>query len=252
MSSDGKSLPKALAAIRSTPVSDKLPSPAVLLQGRNLRVSLPFQQAALQPQLITADFVRANLQQRQSTAAFDHWKTHDARSSALMVGQRVRVYVESQWQLGVVEKVCEEPNSYSIRQLDGRAFRRTSNTINLDQSSSASFGAVLLSAGANKPSCSSDNCTAARKCQSPGTDTNANVICSNRCWDIRCNNGTLIFVSRQWHFSVFSRSSSTSRCSSSDGTASPRSVPCRSNRPTGPMTEQPHGSTRSGKSFLKQ
>ena len=64
-----------------------------------------------------------------------------------MVGQRVRVYVENRLQPGVVEKVCAEPNSYSIRLLDGRAFRRTSNAINLDQSSSASFGAVLPSAG---------------------------------------------------------------------------------------------------------
>ena len=146
MSADGKSLSEALAAIRSTPISDKLPSPAVLCQGRNLRGSLPFQPASLQPQLISAEYVRANLQQRQSKAAFSHGKVPDVRSSSLLIGQRVRVYVENRWQPGVVEKVCPEPNSYFIRLLDGRAFRRTRSNINLDQSSSAGFGAVLPSA----------------------------------------------------------------------------------------------------------
>jgi hypothetical protein len=42
MFEDGKSLWESLAAIRSTSVSATLPAPSVLLQGRNLRGSLPF------------------------------------------------------------------------------------------------------------------------------------------------------------------------------------------------------------------
>ena len=48
MFSDGKSLWEALAAICSTPVSSLLPyAPSVLLQGRNLRGSLPFISSSL-------------------------------------------------------------------------------------------------------------------------------------------------------------------------------------------------------------
>ena len=66
-----------------------------------------------------------------------------------MVGQRVRVFVNDWWQPGVVKNVCPEPNSYVIRLRDGRAFRRTRSAINLDQSTSAGFGAVLPSAEPN-------------------------------------------------------------------------------------------------------
>lgn len=52
MFQDGKTLWAVLAAVRSTPVSDQLPSPSVLLQGRHLRVSLPFLPSALTPRLI--------------------------------------------------------------------------------------------------------------------------------------------------------------------------------------------------------
>ena len=40
MLSDGKTLAVTLIALRSTPVGNGLPSPAVLLQGRNLRSGL--------------------------------------------------------------------------------------------------------------------------------------------------------------------------------------------------------------------
>lgn len=52
MFQDDKTLWEVLAAVRSTPVSDQLPSPSVLLQGRHLRVSLPFLPSALTPRLI--------------------------------------------------------------------------------------------------------------------------------------------------------------------------------------------------------
>jgi hypothetical protein len=52
MFADGRSLWEALAAIRSTPISSELPSPAVLLPGRNLRCSLPFLHNRLVPQYV--------------------------------------------------------------------------------------------------------------------------------------------------------------------------------------------------------
>ena len=109
---DGKTLWEALAAIRSTPVSSTLPSPAVLLQGRNLRGSLPFLPERLQPHLVPARSVIDQLRQRQATASFQQGRSPTVRGSALVIGLRVRTLVSDNWKPGVVESVCGVPNSY--------------------------------------------------------------------------------------------------------------------------------------------
>lgn len=143
MLGERKTLWDALAAIRSTPVSDSLPSPAVLLQGRNLRGRLPFLPAALKPQLVPAEFVHRELQKRQSKAAFDKGGAQGARESVLVVGQKVRAFIANCWQPGKVESVCPEPNSYTVRLDDGRLFRRTRNAINANQSVTAGVVTVI-------------------------------------------------------------------------------------------------------------
>jgi hypothetical protein len=119
MFTDGRSLWEALAAIRSTPISSELPSPAVLLQGRHLRGSLPFLQDRLVPQFVSAKFVHGQLQRRQATACFTHGGRPDVRGSALIIGQRVRAFVSGLWLPGAVEAVCSEPDSYVVRLADG-------------------------------------------------------------------------------------------------------------------------------------
>jgi hypothetical protein len=152
MLADGRSLWEALAAIRSTPISSELPSPAVLLPGRNLRGSLPFLQNRLVPQYVPAVFVRAQLQRRQASACFNHGGRPDIRGSALIVGQRVRAFVAGLWLAGAVEAGCSEPDSYVVRLTDGRAFRRTRRDINLENSPSAGFGVGHQSSGVVGPS----------------------------------------------------------------------------------------------------
>ncbi|XP_045024074.1 uncharacterized protein LOC123469329 [Daphnia magna] len=148
MFAGGRSLWEALAAIRSTPISADLPSPAVLLQGRNLRGSLPFLQNRLIPQFVPAKFVHGQLQRRQATACFNHGGRPDVRVSALIVGQRVRAFISGIWLPGAVEAVCSEPDSYVVRLADGRAFRRTRRDINLDNSPSAGLAVGQQSGGA--------------------------------------------------------------------------------------------------------
>ncbi len=93
MFGDGRSLWESLAAIRSTPISVDLPSPAVLLQGRHLRCSLPFSPSSLTPQLVSAQFVCDQLQHRQASACFQSGGRPDVRGSSLMVGQHVPVHI---------------------------------------------------------------------------------------------------------------------------------------------------------------
>ena len=137
---DGRTLWESLAAIRSTPVSSELPSPAVLLQGRHLRGNLPFLPRRLTPQFVSAKFVHGQLQRRQTSASFLHGGRPDVRASALIVGQRIRAFISGLWRPGAVQSVCAEPNSYIVRLLDGRVFRRTRRDINIDNSRSAGFG----------------------------------------------------------------------------------------------------------------
>jgi hypothetical protein len=97
MFADGKSLWEALSAIRSTPISSVLPSPSVLLQGRNFRGTLPFLPSELTPRLVPASAVTSELCRRQAKAVFDTPRRTDARSSVLHVGQRVRTLVGKKW-----------------------------------------------------------------------------------------------------------------------------------------------------------
>lgn len=90
-------------------MSDQLPSPYVLLHGRHLRGSLPFMPSALTPRLISSSFVRQPLCQRQREAHYQNARRRDARSSALLVGQRVRARINSRWQKVAVEKVFVDP-----------------------------------------------------------------------------------------------------------------------------------------------
>ena len=147
MFASGKTLWEALAAIRSTPVSNNLPSPSVLLQGRHLRGNLPFLPDRLAPQHVPATFVQAQLQRRQAMASFQHGGRLDVRGSALRVGQRVRVLISGLWLPGTIESVCTVPDSYVVRLTDGRVFRRTRRDINVDNSSSASSTARAVAAG---------------------------------------------------------------------------------------------------------
>ncbi|KZS03345.1 Uncharacterized protein APZ42_033952 [Daphnia magna] len=114
MFADGKSLWDALSAILSTPIFSVLPSPSVLLQGRNIRGNLPFLPSELTPRLMPASVVTSELYSRQAKDVFDTTQRTDARSSVLHVGQR-------------------ESHSYFVRLADGRSFRRTRWAVNVDK-----------------------------------------------------------------------------------------------------------------------
>lgn len=136
MFQDGHTLWEALAAIRSTPVGGSLPSPAVLLQNRNLRCSLPFAPSALQHRPVIPDMVKHQLQRQQTSSSFVQARSTDDRSSSLQVGQSVRVRIKHKWIPGKVSHVCSQPNSYVVNTHDGRRFRRNRVAINVDRISS--------------------------------------------------------------------------------------------------------------------
>jgi hypothetical protein len=129
---EGKTLLDILQVLRSTPVGNGLPAPAVLLQKRNLRGELLFTKRALEFQNVDEKAVKVLLQRRQANQAFNS-STRSKALSSLRVGTPVRVRVSKKWIKGVVKSVCPEPNSYIVSTDCGRLFRRNRQAINVDK-----------------------------------------------------------------------------------------------------------------------
>lgn len=129
MLADGKSLLQVLSSIRSTPLGQGLPSPAVLLQSRNLRCDLHQVPAALKPQNVDFESVRKVLLGRQAKNSYydsgKHRTLHTYRP-----GDVVRTRQGSRWLPAKIVRHAKEPNSYWLRRENGSVVRRNQQDIN--------------------------------------------------------------------------------------------------------------------------
>ena len=118
MLSNGKTLAETLIALRSTPVGNDLPSPAVLLQGRNLRSGLHCHSESLMPKVVSPQQVKRCLLDKQGQCTF----YHDANKSfkdPLTPNQTVRVRKERRWVPATVVTHTNNPQSYWVRLTNG-------------------------------------------------------------------------------------------------------------------------------------
>jgi Flp pilus assembly protein CpaB len=90
--SEGKTLLDTLQVLRSTPLRNGLPTPAVILQRRNLRGGLLLTPQQLKSKNLSDTFVKEKLEQRQATQFF-HSVGRKKYLSPLSVGNPVRVRV---------------------------------------------------------------------------------------------------------------------------------------------------------------
>ena len=109
-----------------------MPTPAVILQRRNLRDGLLFTSQQLQTKHISDSFVKEKLLSRQATQFFN-LAGRKKCLAPISVGVPVRVRVSHKWIPGIVQSVCSEPNSYVIFTNCGRLFRRNRQAINVDK-----------------------------------------------------------------------------------------------------------------------
>jgi hypothetical protein len=130
--SDGKTLLDTLQVLRSTPLGNGLPTPAVIFQRRNIRGGLLFTSQQLQTKHISDSFVKDKLQSHQATQFFNS-SGRKKCLTPLSVGIPVRVRVSHKWIPGIVQSVCPEPNSYKVLTDCGRLFRRNRQAINVDK-----------------------------------------------------------------------------------------------------------------------
>ncbi len=112
----------AMLCLCTTPIDTVLPSPGELLNGRQLRDTLPANIANKSPD---KKQVMEQLQSRQSKQK----KYHDRNArnlSPLQINQRVTVLNRDtgRWIPAVVKDICREPRSYIIELANGQRLRR--------------------------------------------------------------------------------------------------------------------------------
>lgn len=127
---DGSDFKLALLEFLNTPISEKLPSPAELLNNRKLRSIVPCSPQLLEPKLHHPADVSRELQLRQSIQK----KYFDKGSKNLkpfIIGDKVKVRVNGKWINGMVSGLSG-PRSYTLRLVTGRLIRRNRKQIILD------------------------------------------------------------------------------------------------------------------------
>ena len=129
MLSDGKTLAETLIALRSTPVGSGLPSPAVLLQGRNLRSGLHSHSESLTPKVVSPQLVKRCLLDKLSHCTFYH-DANKCFRDPLKENQTVRVRKEKRWVPATVVRHTTNQQSYWVRLTNGYVVRRNRTQIN--------------------------------------------------------------------------------------------------------------------------
>ena len=111
----------ALLCLRSTPISDTLPSPAELLMGRKVQTTVP----AYTPCAPNQEQVHRALADRQRTQAYYHDK-HAHKLPPLTRGDLVTVQHPHtrRWNRALIVTVCTDPRSYIIETENGARYRR--------------------------------------------------------------------------------------------------------------------------------
>ena len=121
-----------LRQYRNTPVNDKIPSPARLLQGRSIQDGLPRLEKTLIPNSYDYEQIQANRAYIQSTQKFYYDRKAGKELEVLNNNQKVRVFINDKWVFGKIKMKCQEPRSYIVT-TDRGDFRRTQNHIKVTE-----------------------------------------------------------------------------------------------------------------------
>ena len=114
----------ALLYLRTTPVTNNIPSPAQLLMGRKLKTTVT---SKIKNTLPNQDIVHQELTKRQEDQKFyfDRRALKDTLPP-LYVGQKVRVQhpTSGYWEPAMIHKCTDDPRSYIVQDANGRVIRR--------------------------------------------------------------------------------------------------------------------------------
>jgi len=137
----------ALLAIRDTPISNKIPAPSILLQGRRLRSTVPLLNSRF-PETYDRTAICNEFATRTETMTYYHNRKVGPEREPLHRQDTVRVRINGKWHLGVIEDSVGT-RSYRIRLDDHRVFIR--NNIDI-RPTKEPFVSVLGPRVINEPS----------------------------------------------------------------------------------------------------
>lgn len=117
----GTDLDVALMDLRATPVDQRLPSPAEMLFGRQIRTCLPSNHPII-PSVINQN----HMEERRQTMANQQAFLGRTELPPLIRGQRVRVLDQASrtWIPATVTRVLDQPRSYEVATPNGSTLRR--------------------------------------------------------------------------------------------------------------------------------
>jgi len=121
---DEKQINAGIRQHRNTPISDKLPAPAVLLQGRYLHDGLPRQNKSVIPKSYNYAKVQEDMAEIKSKQKLYYDRKAGEELDVIKPGEHVRVLVNDKWVFGKIQTKCPEPRSYVVITEKG-SYRRT-------------------------------------------------------------------------------------------------------------------------------
>jgi hypothetical protein len=125
---------KGLQLLRNTPLAPDMPSPAQLLQGRNLHDGIPVSLNCLFPRAYDRTGVRNKFEKRQDRMKYYHDSHCGREKSVLKEGDNVRYLSQKgRWEPAVVVKPSDNIRSYHIKDmLTEQVIRRNRNFLRKD------------------------------------------------------------------------------------------------------------------------
>lgn len=126
----GQTLFDVLTSLRSTPLGSKLPSPAVLLQCRNLRDSLHIMPQQLKTQSLDLKFIEETFRRRQSEAMLH--TSPGKQPTEYCVGMKVWCRLgHRKWTEGTIVEHAEAPRSFYVDIGHGKILRKNQKYLRL-------------------------------------------------------------------------------------------------------------------------
>jgi rRNA-processing protein FCF1 len=126
---EGKSFYNGLRALRNTPISDKIPSPAQLLQGRILPDRIPRHIDTLYPSAYDREAIKQEFEKVKSEQKYYYDRKAKSELRVLQPLESVKFKMNDKWIPGTIQKHDETPRSYLIKTSDGKVIRRTRTDI---------------------------------------------------------------------------------------------------------------------------
>jgi hypothetical protein len=174
-SEDDKCFWHALQMFRNTPLSSDLPSPAQLLQGRNLYDGIPTKQHCLFPRAYDREAIKGKFLKRQADMKTGHDTSRVSQARQILSdGQQVRFRSQKgNWEKAVVVEHHNTDRSYQVRnQATGIVIRRNREHLKPDYTAATGYKQV----GTTKPFLTTVPQVGENSCHSvPKPTTNATV-----------------------------------------------------------------------------